>query len=835
MSSTAPSPRASPTARRYRRRPPGSEGEDPCCAPPSRTSPPPPVTSVAGRVPRWSPPERSLSGSAPARSSSASPTRCCCDRCRSRIRSGWSRCGTATARGARRCRRPTTPIIATARAPSLAPRPSPASVGLAGAGEPRQVTAQRVTQSFFDVLGVSPTLGRIVLPSEEGDDPGDDVVLSHALWVTAFGGDAGAVGRVVRIDGAPHTVAAVMPPGFDFPRGTDLWLALVFSPADLADQNRGNENLSMIARLAPGATLEGARAEVESIAAGVLERVPERADFLRRAGWGSDVEPLRSELLGGSRPLLGRLALAALLVLLVACVNVAHLQLNLASARAQEMELRTCLGAGRRRLLGQLFAESLVLGAAGGLAGIALAAIGARALPLWLPADLPRTAQISLDPRAIGVGVALALLVSLAVGLTPAWIALRTPGGVSRQSGLGARSPRALRRGLVASEVALAVLLLALSGLLLRGFERLSRVDPGFETESRLSFRIRLPAPSYPSREARLAFSDALLERLRALPEIEHAAAADRIPLEGREWTGTFHPEGFEPASGEPPPGAELNVATSDLFASLGVPLLAGRDFSSSDTPDTGRVLIVDEALRERYFPDGAVGRRITFAREPGAGDWYEVVGVVGHVRLRELDPNEQRPAPQIYLPVSQRAPGELAFVLHATVDPESLLPRVRAEVAALAPELPVYDVRTLEQVHRGALALARAQAGAIAAFALVAVLLAAVGIYGVLALSVSERTREIGLRMALGASAARVARQVLGEALALVTAGTVIGLVAARLLAGVLEGALYGIESSDATTFALVVASCALGAVFLALVPARRAARIDPMTALRV
>jgi predicted permease len=709
---------------------------------------------------------------------------------------------------------------------------TPIAVALAGAGEPRQVSAQRVTRRFFDVLGTSPQLGRIVLPLEQGDDPGGVVVLSHALWSSAFGADPGAIGRSVRIDGLAHTITAVMPRGFDFPRNTQLWLPLVFTPDQLADANRGNENLSMIARLAPGATLEGARAEMDAIAAEVIERVPERADFLRRADWGAAVEPLRSELLGAARPLMVRLTLAVLLVLLVACVNVAHLRLNQASSRAHEMKLRACLGAGRRRLLGQLVAEGLVLGTAGGLGGLVLAAVGARALPLWLPgADLPRAEAIALDFRAIGVGLGLALLVSLAVGLVPAWSPARTPAILARQSGLGAPSPRTLRRTLVVSEVALAVLLLAISGLLLRGFERLSAVDPGFAADGRLSFRVRLAATDYPARESRLAFTEALLERLRALPEVEHAAAADRIPLEARNWTGTFHPEGFAPAAGEPPPGAELNFATPELFASLGIPLLAGRDFSSSDAWEAPRVLVVDSLTADRYFPGGAVGRSITFADEPDADDWYEIVGVAGHVRIDDLD---EVPAPQIYLPVSQSAPRELAFVLHAGVEADSLLPRVRREVAALAPELPIYDVRTLEQVHRGALALARAQANAIGGFALIAVLLAAVGVYGVLVLSVRERTREIGLRMALGASARRVARQVLGEALALVAAGTVIGLGASQLLAGVLESALYGIQASDATTFGLVVASCALGGVLLAWVPARRAARIDPMAALR-
>jgi predicted permease len=705
------------------------------------------------------------------------------------------------------------------------------AVGLAGAGDPRQVVAHRVTRAFFDVLGVAPALGRVVFPAEEGEDPGDTVVLSHTLWATAFGADPAAIGRQLRVDGLPHTIEAVMPPGLDFPAGTDVWLPLVFTPEQLADDNRGNENLGMVARLAPGATLEGARAELESIAAGVLERVPERAEFLRRTGWDSDIDTLASALLGGSRPLLGRLALAVALVLLVACVNVAHLQLNLASARAHEMGLRACLGAGRRRLVGQLVAESLVLGATGALLGIGFAALGARVLPHWLPDDLPRVGSVALDPRAIAVGAGLAILASLAVALVPAWMSARAGRLPDRQAGLGARSPRALRRALVASEVALAVLLLALAGLLLRGFERLRDVDPGFVTESRLSFRVRLPPASFPSRESRIAFSAALRERLGALPEMDRVAVTDRIPLEDRVWTGTFRPEGFDPGSGAAPPGAALNFATPGLFASLGIPLLAGRELAETDTQEAPQVLVVDQLTADRYFPAGAVGRRISFAQEPSAGDWYEIVGVVGHVSIGTLD---ERPAPQLYLPATQLGPRELAFVIHSSVDAESLLPRIRAEVAALAPDLPVYDVRTLDAIHAGALALARTQASAIALFAMIAVLLAAVGIYGVLALSVAERTREIGLRMALGASAGRVARQVLGEALALVAIGTVLGLGLTRLVAGILEGALYGLDATDATTFALVVAVCGLGAGLLAAVPARRAARVDPMAALR-
>lgn len=704
------------------------------------------------------------------------------------------------------------------------------AVGLAGVGEPRQLVGYRVTRDFFEVLGVSPALGRITLPREDGADPGSGIVLSHALWASAFGSDAGVIGREVRLDGRTFSVAAVMPRGFDFPAGAEMWGPLVFSPPQLGDANRGNETLHMIARLAPGATIDKARGEMEAIAAGVLERVPERADFLRRARWGSDIEPLASSLLSGSRPLLGRLALAVCLVLLVACVNVAHLQLNLATSRAHEIALRTCLGAGRGRLLSQLLFESLALGLAAGLLGLVLAAVGSQALPLWLPVGLPRAEAVALEPRALFVGLSLAVATSTLAGLAPAWMASRTA-GAGRQSGLGAVSPRPLRRTLVISEVALAVLLLALSGLLLRGFERLSEVDPGFSTESRLSFRLRLPPTTYPTPGSRLALTTDLLERLRALPEVDRAAAADRLPLEDRPWTSTFRAEGFEPAHDEAPPSAELNLATPELFATLGVPLLLGRDFALSDTQRGRRVLVIDEVTRDRYFPNGALGQRITFASEPDENDWYEVVGIVGHVRATRLD---EPAAPQIYRSVLQDAPRELAFVLHSRADGESLLATVRQEVAALAPELPIYDVRTLDQLHDDALALARAQATAIASFALAALLLAAVGIYSVLALSVSERTREIGLRMALGASSRRLARQILREALFLVSIGTALGLGATRLLAPVLAGALYGLDASDATTFGGVVALSALGAVLLSLLPARRASRVDPVAALR-
>ncbi|HVS13386.1 MAG TPA: ABC transporter permease [Thermoanaerobaculia bacterium] len=708
---------------------------------------------------------------------------------------------------------------------------SPASVGLAGPGEPRQVVAHRVTQAFFDVLGVEPMLGRVVLPADEGAEAGDQVVLSHRLWSSAFGADPGVLGGTVRIDGEPRRIAAVMPTGLDFPAGTDLWLPLVFTSEQLADDNRGNENLGMIARLAPGATLDGARAELESIAAGVIERVPQRADFLLRTGWGADVETLDSLVLGPARPLLRLLTLAVALVLVVACVNVAHLQLDLASSRTAEMGLRACLGAGRPRLARQLLAESLALGVSGALAGIALATIGVRLLPAALPADLPRASEMALDLRALGVGVALALASSVAIGLPPAWLSAGPGERGGPRPGIGAASHRRFRRGLVVSEVALAVLLVAIAGLLLRGFLRLSAVDPGFSTESRVAFRVTLPPSELPTRDDRLRFVERLLGRLEALPEVDRAAAADRIPLEGRQWTGTFHPEGWQAADGEPPPGAELNLVSQGFFDTLGVPLLAGRDFEAGDLPGSPRVLIVDQSTQRRFFPAGAVGRRIAFAAEPTEDDWREIVGVVARVRVDRLDEDA---GPQVYLPVSQVGPRELAFVVRTRVGPESLRPRLRREVAALVPELPIYDERTLGEIHRRALALPRVQASALGVFALVAVLLAAVGVFGVLAMSVSERKPEIGLRMALGATAAQVARRVLLECLALVLGGAALGLLASQAAGRLLEGSLYGLQARDAGTLGLVVALCAIGGVALALVPAHRAARVDPVVALR-
>ena len=704
------------------------------------------------------------------------------------------------------------------------------SMALDAGGDPRQVQVAQVTSGFFDALGIRPLYGRVAFPPEDGADPGRQAVISHRLWRDELGGDPGVLGRTVRLDGVAHEIVAVAPPGIDLPRGSELWVPLVFGPEELADTYRGNERLLVVGRLAPGKTLDDAQAEMSSIAAAVIERVPARADFLRRARWGAEVGSLRQEILGASGPALRLLMAAMVTLLLIACANVAHLQLAAAASRERELRLRACLGAGRARLLRQMLAESGLLALAGGALGLLLAWAGVRMVPRLAPPDVPRLEGIALDLRTVVFTLVVALGVGLAFGLLPAVRASRLAARLGDRSVSAPRSKARLRQGLVVQEVALAILLLVSAGLFVRSFSRLSAIDPGFGLDNRVAFRITLSRAQVPERAQATVFASTLVERLRAWPETRSAAYADRLPLDGRVWTGTFYPEGWEPAGGEGTPGGDLHVVSDGYFSTLGVELLQGREFEAGDLATTQKVAVIDESTARRLWPQGALGRRLGFEEGEGSTEWT-IVGVVRHVRQNELEEPE---AMQLYFPASQRPERDLTFVVRGHLDADAVLARVRQELGELAPGLPVYAPRTLSSMYRDAVALPKLQALFLAAFAALALLLAAIGLHGVLALGVSERRAEIGVRMALGASGRGVLAMVLRQGLLLVTAGAVLGAAASWAVGRWLESAAYGVDAGDATVFAAAAGLVVLAATGAALAPAWRAARVDPVTALR-
>jgi putative ABC transport system permease protein len=709
------------------------------------------------------------------------------------------------------------------------------SMNLSGDLEARNVEVSRVTASFFQVLGVTPSTGPVSFPSEVPTGEAEEArlaVLGPSLWRSAFGSDPAILGRVVRLDGTPHQVVGVMPEGFDFPPGTEVYVPLVFRPEQLADNYRGNEFLQNLGRLAPGASLEAVSREMDAIAASVLTRVPARRGFLERNGWGARVVPLDEHLTGSARPALVVLSFAVLLVLLATCANLSSMILASVSSRARDLAVRSSLGASRIRLLRQLVLESLLLTLLGSLLGLLLSFVVARGLPLWAPSGVPRLETVALDARGIAFAVIVALGAGLASALVPAWQASSGRLHGALRLGRSVSGSSRLRSALVVTEVALALLLSIGVGLLVRSFERLTRVDPGFEPAGRVSMRITMPATQYREPADRIELTRRLLETIAVVPGVSAVAASDRVPLDGGSWTGTFHPDGYTAAPGEPTPGGDMNLVSPGYLKTLGIPLLAGREFLATDVMGSPGVALVDERTAKRFWPQGAVGQRINLSR-PERPDFREVVGVVGHVKMSSLDEEGRF---QVYLPVAQTGwSRRLRFTVSTAGSPDAVVASLRRDVASLAPELPLYQVRTLDDLVESSVSFRRFNLAVLGAFAVLALSLAAVGLYGVLSFSVSRRTAEIGIRMALGARAPSVFALVLREGVALVGLGCVLGAAAALALSRFLEGLLFQVAPTDLATFAVVTAGLLALSALAAFIPARRAAALDPVDALRV
>lgn len=691
-------------------------------------------------------------------------------------------------------------------------------------GEARRVEITRVTSDFFRVMGVSPLTRTVVFPGETTGNSDRLAVLSYGLWQNAYGGQE-MLGRSIRLDGESYLVTGVLPRGFDFPMGTEIFLPLVFTPEQLADNFRGNEYLFEVARMKGEVELSALSREMDAIAASVLERVPARREFLERNEFGAEVVALRDHLVGESERALSLLAAAVFVVLLVTAANVAHILLASGSARLQELALRSSLGATRLRLFSQLLVESLLLSMAGGALGFALSFVVVAEAPRLLAEKLPGSA-VALDGRAAAFTFAVALGMGLLCGLAPARMASATPlRSPTRSSSSG--SARRLRSALVVSQIALALVLMIAAGLLVRSYGNLSSRHPGFETTGRLGFGLDFPRSLYPEPEGRAALAREILDRLRGLPGVRSAAASARTPLGGNPWTGTFRPEGYDLAPGVSVPGADFNVVSPDYPRSLGIPLLRGRDFSSADDPSSTPVVLVDRWTEERFWPDGALGHRIEVGRE-----LYEIVGVLGHVQYESLDEPGRL---QLTFPAFQRYWWRhLDFTLEADTEAAVLIPHVREEVARLAPDLALQSVRTLDTLVEDSLALRGLQTTLVGVFGLVVLALASVGIYGVLAYSVARRRMEVGLRMALGATRKRILGLVLREGLVLLALGVALGWAGALSAARLLSGVLYGVEPTDALSYLAVTAVLCSVALAAALVPALRASRTDPWSSLR-
>ena len=700
---------------------------------------------------------------------------------------------------------------------------------------------------FFDVLGIRPIIGRGFARADEaaGGGPGGyKVVLSYNFWQRHFGAAKDVLGRRIELDRRPYTVIGVMPARFQFPIQTDPIEFYITIAGDATSndglkpvtEERGNHSLESIARLKPGLTTAQAQADLSTIAARLTQQYPDT-----NTAFGALVKPLRENLVGDVRTALYVLFGAVVCVLLIANANVANLLLARASVRGKEIALRAALGASRSRIVRQLLTESLLLSAFGGLFGLLLAQWGTDALIKTVPQNIPRVGDIQLDAAVLTFTILVSLATGIIFGLVPAWQASHVDLNTALKTGMrtgseGGHKGR-FRNGLVVAEVALALVLLISAGLLIQSFARLGQVQTGLQPDRLLTARIGLPGAAYPKNENIIAFFEKLMPKLRALPEVESASTIMPLPLGSSNMVTDFDivkhslPEGQRPA-------APARIAGTDYFKTVGIPLRQGRVFDEHDTFTSTPVVIVNELFASKYFPgQNAVGQQITpgFAAGSDPDDKpkvREIIGVVGNVKHRSLRNDD---TPEMYLSQSQIPFDFLTLVVRTRVaNPASLTAAIRTQLAAVDPDIPLTNVRVFEEYISRSLARPRFNALLLSIFAGTALLLTAIGIYGVMAYSVVQRTNEIGIRMALGAEQSSIFRLIVGQAMTLVAISLVVGLVAAFAATRLLNSLLFGVGAWDPITFSAIVLLISVVAFLAAWLPARRAARVDPIIALR-
>ena len=696
--------------------------------------------------------------------------------------------------------------------------------------EPSRVEGIALTGDLLPMLGVQPALGRTFTAEESTLGGPEAVILSDRLWRRAFGADPAVLGQPLRLDDTTHTIVGVMPPDFYFPnREADLWVPMTLGPSWFLD--RDNNFLRVVGRLKPGVALEAVRAEMDGVMAALEDAHPKENAQTR-----ATVRPLADQVSWQSRLLIRVLAGAALCLLLIACTNLASLLLTRFAARRRELTVRAALGAGRERLTRQLLTESLVLSLAGGAAGVALAYFATPLLARLVPTSLPVPDATVLDLRVLVVAGAITMLTGIAFGVMPAWRISRAAQAVPLRE--GARGTvgggERLRAALVAAQIAASIVLLVSTGLLGRALVRIQATDPGFEPHGVLSLRTALPSDRYGTTMSRVQFYDRVLAGVRALPGVTAAAYASFTPMVMRGGIWAVEMPGIDrQQDASDVHTASLRYLTPGYFDTLGVPIRQGRDFSASDTFEAPFVAVVSESFARRYWPGGsALGRTFTIAFHERT-----IVGVAGDVRVRGLESISE---PQVYVPYRQIRDGYMPFyapkdlLIRATGEPLALTPSVRQIVRAVDPELPVSDVQTMEEVLRLQTTPRRTQMTVLGLFAGMALLLAAVGLHGLLAFGVTQRRREIGVRMALGAPRASVLRLVLGESTALAVLGCAAGLAVAYAAARGFDSLLAGIQPADPWTYATAAALVAIATLTGSLIPALRALGVDPARALR-
>jgi putative ABC transport system permease protein len=708
-----------------------------------------------------------------------------------------------------------------------------ASLSLTGRGEPERIEGERVSASLFPLLGVTPALGRVFTEQEDRSDAQGVIVLSHSLWQRRFGGDTGIIGQSLTLSNHPYTVVGVMPAHFRFPgREQEFWVPMAFEPDEAA--GRGDHYLSVVARLKPGVTRRQAQAEMDAIAARLQQQYPRT-----NTDQGVALVPLHEEFAGAIRkPLLILMGVAGF-VLLIACANLTNLLLARATQRASELTIRAALGAGRMRLIRQLLTESVLLALSGGAVGALLAIWGVDLLETLVPENLAQARGVVVDWRVLSFSATVSLLTGVVFGLAPALQisklnlteALKEGG----RSGAGGGSRGRLRGALVIGEIALSLVLLTGAGLMIKSFYRLTGVDPGFQPDKSLTMRMHMTGAKYGDSVKRRTFYDNMLQQVQSIPGVQSAGVITQLPLTTQGLSFTFALEGQPPMPVSNLPIAVFRVISQDYFRAIGVPLLRGRSFTPQDSADAQAVVVINRTMAERFWPgQEALGKRFKIGSSDSPNPLMMVVGVVGDVRQSSLD---QVLKPEMYVSHLQdrrffAIPRDL--VVRTTGDPLAMAAAVRAEIWKLDKELPLYQVRTMEQILSASVVGQRFNMLLLTVFAALALLLATVGIYGLMSYATAQRAREIGVRLALGARARDVLRLVMKQGLILTVSGVAIGLAGAFALTRIMTGLLFGVSATDPVTFTLIAALLTLVALVACWIPARRAAKFDPMVALR-